>query len=71
MVISVQFLDEILEMAATGMLRTDLAIGDAIWDLIEEVADRRALTPVDVAEAHRLRDLMEASERLGMAHEGY
>ncbi|QOD92986.1 hypothetical protein [Chryseoglobus sp. 28M-23] len=65
-------LDYFLGMAAEeGMIQTDLAINDAIYAVLDRVAERRRLTPDDLAEAHRERKAMLASERARIAQEGY
>ena len=68
-VVSAEELDDALQLAATGMVRTDLAIDAELAALIDGVADRRVLTTPTAEEAHRLRDLIEESERSAMEHE--
>lgn len=69
-VISAEGLDECLEDAAqNGGLRTDLAIDDYLYDLLDRVAGAGVLTPAVRDLAHRHRDLIEAGERFRIAQE--
>ncbi len=71
-VISASALNYHLRMAAEeGMIQTDLAINDALYDLIDRVAAARLLTTEDRNEAHRIRKAILASERLRIAQVGY
>lgn len=70
--ISASALDHHLRMAAQeGTIQTDLAINDALYDLIDRVAAARLLTAEDRREAHRIRKAILASERLRIAQEGF